>query len=331
MENPIVIAEAAVNHFGSLPLAVRLLDKALESGAQYVKYQTINPSRVYAPGQYEYGTYNIDDVRWLRVNSTLTDEQFEYLVAYALDKYKYNPIITTAFDVDSLIQYIKTKPDYIKVASGDNDFAPLLDCAFSSGIPVIVSTGMTSIDKVDRLVARYSAYKSRLMLMHCVAEYPHSLAKSALGNILELRQRYDCTVGYSDHTIGHEAAVIAASMGVNIFERHFTLSKENGGLDAKHSDTPSELSHYCSTIGQAKLALQSRLEPSQEELDVAKRARRGLYYKRHLSAGSIITEEDVQYLRPQTDFATSDLHAVLGKKLSTNVCEGRAITSNDWI
>ena len=147
-----------------------------------------------------------------------------------------------------------------------------------------------------------------------------------LGSIPMLQARYDVPIGYSDHTLGYAAGVLAASMGVEWFEKHFTLAAENGGLDAKHSTTPATLRAYCDALRETRDAMaQVRSDPSPDEVLVAKRARRGLYLARDLPAGHALGIEDLSFLRPESDFALEDLSSVIGRTLTAPVQQGEPL------
>lgn len=325
-----IIAEAAMNHFGSVPLLWTNTEVALNAGADYVKFQLIKDETLYAPGEYEYGTYNIDDVRWLRHHSRIPHEQYKLIAERAANKAGYRCVTSTPFDLTSLEELVETQPPFIKIASGDNNYNDLLDEAGKSGFPIIISTGMSTIEQIDQSMERLLRHTSDIVLMHCVAEYPHDLSNAMLGSIPWLKERYGVTIGFSDHSDGYAAAVLAASMGCEWFEKHFSLSPANGGLDAKHSVDGKALAEYCKMVRSTPAALSGvRSEPSAAELYTAKRARRGLYYKHSLSKGHIISEDDIAYLRPEKDFPLEALDIVIGQKLLSDVAEGTPITKTD--
>jgi N,N'-diacetyllegionaminate synthase len=325
-----IIAEAAMNHFGSVPLLWENTNVALDAGADYVKFQLIKDETLYAPGEYEYGTYNIDDVRWLRHHSRVPHEQYKAIADKAHQRAGYRCVTSTPFDLGSLDELLETNPPFIKIASGDNNYNDLLDAAGKSGFPVIISTGMSTIAQIDQSVERLLKHTSDIVLMHCVAEYPHELENSMLGSIPWLKSRYGVPIGFSDHSEGYGAAVLAASMGVEWIEKHFSLSPANGGLDAKHSLDGEQLRSFCKMVRQTKSALEGvRSEPTEAELYTAKRARRGLYFKTDLPKGHIITKEDIAYLRPERDFALEALDKVQGKVLQSDAVMGTPIQKSD--
>ena len=327
-----IIAEAAMNHFGSLPLMWELVQSSMASRATFVKFQLIKESSLYAPGYYEYGTYDIEEVRWLRRQSSINEEGYREIKQRADEAFHRNVISATPFDMESLEFLLSTNPPFIKIASGDNNYLELIDEAAKSGHQVIISTGMSTHTQIDEVVNRILRHTSDLVLMHCVAQYPHTLKDSMLATIPQLQERYEgVDIGFSDHSIGYGAAILAASMGVTWIEKHFTLSKNNGGLDAKHSLEPKEMLEFCEQVHSVQQALEkSRSEVTPEELKTAERARRGIYYKRDLRSGHTIQEDDLIYLRPERDYALEDVTEVIGKVLSNDVSGLHPVLKQDF-
>jgi sialic acid synthase SpsE len=319
-----------MNHFGSVPLLWNCAETSIKAGADYVKFQLIRDEELYAGGQYEYGTYDIDDVRWLRHHSRIPHQEYRLVADRAADLAGYRCVTSTPFDLRSLDELLETEPPFVKVASGDNNHIDLLDAVGRSGHSVIVSTGMSTVEQIDRAIDRLMRHTSDIVLMHCVAAYPHNCDEAMLGTIPWLQARYDIPIGYSDHSLGYGAAMLAASLGVEWFEKHFTLSPANGGLDAKHSLDPEGLAEYCRMVRSVKPAMEGvRSEPTKAELYTAQRARRGLYFNRNLQAGDILRREDIALLRPQRDFALEELDSVVGRELASAVEKGTAIRRED--
>lgn len=315
-----IISEAAMNHFGSVPLLWKCVEASIDAGADYVKFQLIRDEEIYADGQYEYGTYNIDEVRWLRKHSRIPHQEYRRAADRAADLAGYRCVTSTPFDLRAVDELLETDPPFVKIASGDNNYMDLLDAVGQCGRPVIISTGMSTTEQIDRAVERLMKHTSDIVLMHCVAAYPHTCNESMLGTIPWLQKRYGVPVGFSDHSLGYGAAMLAASLGVEWFEKHFTLSVENGGLDSKHSVDSAGLSEYCKMIRSVNRALETvRTEPTAAELYTAQRARRGLYFSQNLSAGHVLRREDLIPLRPERGFSIADIDRVVGRRLASAV------------
>ncbi len=325
-----IISEAAMNHFGSLPLMWKIIESSIESGADFVKFQLINEPKLYAPGNYDYGSYDIDDVRWLRRYSSVEENSYNEIIERVKSRYRKNLVSATPFDHQSLEHLISTEPPFIKIASGDNNYFDLVDEIAKSGYKVIVSTGMSSLKQVDNVVNRIIKYTSDMVLMHCVAHYPHNMEDAMLGAIPQLKERYGVEIGYSDHSLGYGAAVLAASMGVEWFEKHFTLSKYNGGLDAKHSLESDSLSEYCQAINSVQQALAGkRIGATDEEVEVAKRARRGVYYNNDLKVGHRITYKDLVFLRPEREYSLEEVDTIVGLTLKKDIKINESVSIRD--
>lgn len=325
-----VISEAAMNHFGSPWLMMESIIKSIESGADFVKFQLIDINNLYALGEYEYGKYDINEIRRLRQDSSLDFEEFKKISLDAKKKYSKNLVTATPFDIESLENLLSLNPPFIKIASGDNNYLELIDLAASTKIPLIISTGMSTIKQIDNLVNLIQKKSNNIVLMHCVAEYPHNLENSLLGSIDFFQDRYGLEIGFSDHTLGSSAAVIAATKGVKWFEKHFTLSRKNGGVDFGHSLEPDELFQYCLDVKSVSKAIKGiRKDPSEEEILVAKRARRGVYVNKNLSANDVLKKEDLIFLRPEQDFPLEDINKIIGSKLKSSIKKGDVIKKSD--
>ena len=314
-----IISEAAMNHFGSEELAKKIVADSLQSGADFIKFQIINPDVLYAPGSYEYGSYEIENIRRLRATSSLTTDAWARVCDYGLEVAGNRVVTATAFDLESLMEIVACDPPFLKIASGDNDFFELLDAASETHHKIILSTGMSSVRQIDAAVERILKVHDDLVIMHCVAEYPHHLGESMLGSIDDLKQRYGLEVGFSDHSVGSCAAVLAASVGVRWFEKHTTLSRNNGGVDAKHSMEFSEFEEYCFSVRSALNAFDKKEEPSDAELYTARRARRGLYYADNFPADHLLTEADFLFLRPNQGLSLDQIGSLVGQRLDISV------------
>ena len=319
-----IVAEAAANTFGSAYLLEKTIEAAANSGANAIKFQHIYPEEVYAPGDYEYGKYDINAVRKLREQSAYRREDLE--LAIKIGDSLGIEVFWTPFGLRALEDLIKLDIKTIKIASGDNDYSDLILAALQTGKKCIFSTGMSNLDDIlelNRMISDCGAI-DRSIILHCVAEYPHNVNKSQLGAIRYLMDTVSSEVGYSDHTTGVESAISAVTLGVRVIEKHFTLSKNLGGLDARHSVEPNDFKDFVSTLRSIRCSLDFREKLfDEDEQYTAKRARRGLYAARDIKAGEIITKQDVAFLRPQTKLSPLDLKFLIGKKLQTDIEKGK--------
>ena len=212
-----IIAEAAVNGFGSEYIVQKTIDAAKNSGADAIKFQHIHVEEVYAPGKYKYGKYNIDDVRDLREKGLMSINEIKKIVEYS-DKIGIKAFFTP-FGLKALKELQECNVNIIKIASADLEYDELVEEAISTGLDLILSTGMiSSIDLKKRLdYLNNKNISDRTTIMHCVGEYPHDIESSQIGAIEFLKSNFDGLIGYSDHTLGTESAVASLSLGANIF------------------------------------------------------------------------------------------------------------------
>ena len=309
-----VIAEGAVNHFGSVEAACSLIDAAHEAGADSLKLQVIFNDELYLEGQYEYGPYDIADVRKQREDASLNRAQYEEVFRYA-EKVGMD-ITASVFGHKATDLLAQFDVPFIKIASGELNNHRLIDHVASTGRKLILSTGMSSLDDVKRAVQVVEKHPGvEYVLMHCIAIYPHEEAESQLGYMKTLQAAFPVEVGYSDHTLGTAAASAAVALGARWIEKHFTLDRSRGGLDAKHSLEPAELTHFVRTVKGVDAALRIRdRELSSAELLTRRRARRGLYAARALPPGAAISEADVLVLRPEGALPADTLDQLVGRE-----------------
>ncbi|AUC62351.1 N-acetylneuraminate synthase [Cyanobacterium sp. HL-69] len=200
-----IIAEAGVNHFGNYSLALKLIDAVKDTGSDFIKFQMIDEKELYSPGKYEYGNYDIEEVRKQRRESHLSTDELNKLFNYAHSIGI--PATATPFGFISLKQLIKLNPPFIKIASGDINFYSLIEEAIQTGIKLIISTGMSTLKDVEKTVNfLHSKGCDNFVLMHCISVYPHHESMSQLGYISTLQKEFGCDVGFSDHTLGSTAS-----------------------------------------------------------------------------------------------------------------------------
>jgi N,N'-diacetyllegionaminate synthase len=313
-----VIAEAGVNHFGKVDLAKRLVDSAKQAGADFIKFQFIEPDEVYLPGRYKYGPYNSEDVVKQRAESLLDYDQcrevFEYAKSADVEPF------ATPFGLKSLDLLSKLGCTIVKIASGDINFYDLISEASNRFDIIVMSTGMATAEEVRRAYDIASRGSAEIYLMHCVSIYPHTESQSNLGFIRTLLSEYDVSVGYSDHTLGSLSSCCALTLGATLFEKHFTLDRSMGGLDRKHSLEPDEFKKYVDDLRAIEHSLTVvEKDVNQAEAYTAQRARRGLYFAKSLPKGHVITKDDVLFLRPSNGLDLLDLNKVVGKRLLSDV------------
>lgn len=319
----LVIAEIGNNHEGSLSLAEDLIGLAAEAGAQAVKFQTIIPERLVAPDQ----TARLEQLRGYQFDA----EQHRRLARVAADAgvmFLSTPFAEEAVDLlDPLVPAFK-------IASGDNDVPALLERVAATGKPVILSTGMTSFDGAAAaagvLAAAWEAAglaDPGLVLLHCVSAYPTPPEDANLRAITHLA----CLgrpVGYSDHTLGIDAAVAAVALGARVIEKHFTRSKTQSAFrDHALSAEPADLKALVERVGAVNAMLGDgvkRLLPVEEA--TAQAARRSICAATDLPAGHVLSAADVAFLRPAGGLPPGRAGVLLGRSLTHAVKAGTRLT-----
>jgi len=321
----LLIAEIGNNHEGSYGLAEDLIGEASRAGAGAVKFQTIVPERLIA-------AHDASRLQQLEKFS-LTYKEFEKLSRVAAAE---NIVfLSTPFDIESA-QFLESLVPAFKLASSDNNFWALIDVIAKSGKPVIASTGMLDLDGCIRLKEfihgnwKAAGIAPGLALLHCVTQYPTPAAAANLGAIKELAA-LGVTPGYSDHTLGIEAATLSVALGARIIEKHFTLSKDQSDFrDHQLSADPDELRHLSQRISEIEELLGSgRKIPTDSEVEIAPALRRSIVANHDLPAGHILCQKDFNWVRQGGGIETGSEEKLVGKTLEQPLKSGAPITLND--
>jgi N,N'-diacetyllegionaminate synthase len=326
-ERPFLIAEIGNNHEGNPDLALKLVDAAVEAGADAVKVQLINPLRL----------VNRSEQQRIAQLSRFRLERDVFLEMARRVRARGTLFMASAFDCDTLQEWIGDL-DAIKIASGDLDFDPMLEVAAKAGKPVVLSTGMSTLPEIERAVGVFAAslsegiaVKERLAVLHCVSLDPTPLPQANLSAIAELRQRLGLTIGYSDHTLGVTAATMALGLGARVLEKHFTLDKAYSEFrDHTLSAEPDEFAVLAEAVRSFTDILGNGFIDG-EMADAASRvvARRGIVAGRDIAAGATITASDLDYVRPATGFPPSAAAMVIGRRTRRSLAVHQVIREED--
>jgi N-acetylneuraminate synthase/N,N'-diacetyllegionaminate synthase len=327
-----IVAEAGVNHNGDPALARRLIDAAVEAGADAVKFQTFRSAALvsrHAPkADYQLATTGGEESQAeMLARVELTLEQHVELRDYCA---KRGIVFFSApFDPASVEALDGLGVALFKVPSGEITNFPLLRQIASKRKPVILSTGMSTLAEVaDAVAAIRAAGDPPLALLHCVSAYPAPVAEMNLRAMDTLREQFRCPVGLSDHTLGIEVALAAVARGAAIVEKHLTLDKTLPGPDHRASLEPSELAALVRGVRAVEAALgDGAKRPMPSEADVRRVARKSLVAARPLRAGEALTAADVAIKRPGTGLPPSELPAVLGRRVRRDVAADEVL---DW-
>jgi len=322
----LVVAEIGNNHEGDFELAKKMIVLAAGAGADAVKFQTMVPERLVAPTE----TAKIAQLRKFQ----LSYQQFEELAKVAANEGVM--FLSTPFDIESAKFLNKIVPAF-KIASCDNNFFALLETVAATGKPIILSSGMSELATVDlarkcieKVWHEMSLSTNNLAVLHCVAAYPTAPEQANLAAIPQLA-KLGITVGYSDHTLGWDAAVLSVALGARIIEKHFTIDKNFSEFrDHQLSSEPAELKELVKRVKLASLMLgdgEKRLQDVEKE--TAARARRSIVAKNDMQKGAVITAANLDWLRPGTGMSPGREAEVIGKKLTRDIKGGEQLTLDD--
>jgi N,N'-diacetyllegionaminate synthase len=310
LEERLLIAEIGNNHEGDSQLAMEMVAAAAEAGADAVKVQVIVPERLVHASQSE----RIAQLHRFRLPLAT------FAAMAALAKTKGMLFIATPFDPDTLASVVDMV-SAVKIASGDLDYVQLLAAAAHTGKPIILSTGMGTLSEVQTAVNTIAhslpigkTLTDSVALLHCISAYPTPVSETNLHAIETLQRTFGLTVGYSDHALGIETAIIAAALGARIIEKHFTLDKTRVTFrDHALSADPAELQRLATTLH----ALDSMLgdgvkRPMPCEQQAVTTARRGAVARHDLPAGVGLSLADLDFVRPRAGLSPLHAEALVG-------------------
>lgn len=340
-----IIAEVGVNHNGNLQMAIELVDKAAEAGADYVKFQTFSAKKI--------ATSSAKKAKYQLRSTDVSETQLNMLQNLELSYDDHRALVhrcnvrgisflSTPFDEESLVTLTRKfgLPE-IKLGSGENTNAPLLLAAGRSGVKIILSTGMSSLSEVEEALGVIAfgmcrkttpasrkdfsdilldpdvwlTLRERVTLMHCTTEYPAPVADTNLLAMKTLEQAFGVKVGYSDHTSGDCISLAAVTLGACVIEKHFTLDRSLDGPDHAASLEPKELQRLVTGIRSIELALGNGIkQPSLAEVSNRSVARKSLVAARDITKGTILKIEDIEAKRSYPGISPMDFWDTVGRE-----------------
>lgn len=319
-----VIAEAGVNHNGSVVLAKKLIDAAASAGADAVKFQTFIAEEVVsinAPkAEYQKLTTDVSESQFDMIKKLeLSQEDHQILIEYA--GHKNITFISTPFDERSVDILLDIGVPLIKIGSGEITNHPFLKYIAKKSIPIILSTGMSTLEEVaEAVIILKEAGCKDLILLHCTSNYPAKVEDCNLRAMKTMADSFNLLVGYSDHTPGIFVSIAAVAVGACVIEKHFTLDKNLSGPDHKASLEPNELKEMVYGIRVVEKALGSAIKaPVQSELEVRDVARRSIVAKVNIPEGAVITEDMLAFKRPGVGIAPKHENLIVGKIAKQNI------------
>jgi len=316
-----IIAEIGNNHNGSVKTAKKLIDVAKHAGADAVKFQTFKGTDIVTPQvlSSEYADWKISKYKYW----------YQFLDSIALPFDKHREVFDYAkrqgiipFSTPTSIHSVKflesLNVPFYKIASMDVTNIPLLKAIKKTNKPVIMSTGMSLEKEITQAISILDTQK--VILMHCISDYPLKLENANLNTIPWLKDKYKCLVGFSDHSIGHDLVIAAIACGAKIIEKHITLNRKSSKKAEHHfALLPSEFEKLVEKIKLIESALGKKmLFRSNTEIKLAKKAKRSLHINKNLKSGNILRKEDISILRPNNGALPAELNDFIGKKLKKN-------------
>lgn len=325
-----IIAEAGVNHNGSLEVAKKMVLAAKAAGVDYIKFQTFVPkklvSKYAAKADYQKQTTDANESQLKMLEKlALTQNDFFELKAYCIECGV--GFISTPFDLDSISFLNKLNMDFWKVPSGEITNLPYLEAIARTGRDVVMSTGMCNIDEIKEAVEvlEQNGTKS-IALLHCNTQYPTPFEDVNLKAMLHIQAETSKVVGYSDHTVGIEVPVAAVALGAQIIEKHFTLDKNMDGPDHKASLEPGELKAMVSAIRNIEQSLGNGTKiMTASEKQNAPIARKSIVAACHINEGDVFTSENITTKRPGSGISPMQWYKVLGQVAKRDFLEDEMI------
>ncbi|MFP9135996.1 N-acetylneuraminate synthase [Devosia sp. XGJD_8] len=329
-----IIAEAGVNHNGDTEMALRLVDVAADAGADAVKFQTFSAEKLTRRGaqKAEYQKQatgdgdQLDMLKALEMSVDMHEAVFERCRERGIE------FMSTAFDEDSFDYLVKLGIKRVKVPSGEITNLPFLQHMARAGLPLILSTGMATLDEVRDAadVVRSQPTAGGLTVLHCTSNYPAAPEDVNLLAMHTIGRELHVPVGYSDHTLGITVSVAAVALGAEVIEKHFTLDKSLPGPDHQASLDPQELLAMVAAIRVVEAAKGDGVKaPRASELPVRNLVRRSITAAANIASGAEIRSADLVLLRPGNGIPPAGLDTVIGRKAARDIAAGQTLAWSD--
>ncbi len=316
----IIIAEAGVNHNGSIELAKQMIDVAVDAGVDYIKFQTFKSENLVS--------INAEKADYQKISTNKDESQYEMLKKLELDLNSHKVLvdycnsknikfISSPFDNDSIDLLFDLGADLFKIGSGEITNYPYLKKIATKRLPIVLSTGMSSLSDVEEaleILLNNGLKRNEITLLHANTEYPTPYSDVNLKAMLTLKEAFKVKIGYSDHTLGIEVPIAAVSMGAEVIEKHFTLDKTMEGPDHKASLEPNELHTMVKAIRNIEKAMGNGVKSaSDSEKKNISIARKSIVANCKISKGEIFTEKNITTKRPGKGISPMRWEEVLGK------------------
>jgi N,N'-diacetyllegionaminate synthase len=320
-----IIAEAGVNHNGSIDMAKRLIDIAADAHVDFVKFQTFKADMLLSEktkkAEYQKNNTSADESQYAMIKKLELDENdHEEIIDYCSDVGV--EFLSTGFDIESIDLLDKYDISFFKIPSGEITNLPYLRHVASKMKPIILSTGMSTeqdIEEALKILFNFGIDKDLVTVLHCNTEYPTPMKDVNLRAMISIQDRFNVKVGYSDHTLGIEVPIAAVALGAKVIEKHFTLDRALPGPDHAASLEPNELKEMVRGVRNIEKALGSEIKkPSISEQKNISLARKSIVAKRYISIGEKFTENNLSTKRPGTGISPMEWDKILNQKSKYN-------------
>ena len=317
----------SANHLHDFDIAVRTIEAMKEAGADAIKFQTYTPDTI---------TLDCDNEYFQIKQGTIWDGQVLYnLYETAYTPWDWQPELKKIAEEMGLIVFSspfdKTSVDFLeemdvpayKIASFEITDIPLIEYVASKGKPVIISTGIASMEDINLAIQTcLDAGNNQIALLKCTSSYPSPLDEINLNTIPDMIEKFDCVIGLSDHTLGGEVSTAAVALGANIIEKHFILDRNMGGPDSEFSMEPDEFKQMVDSIRNVEKALGSVSYELSDKMKANREFSRSLFVVADMKENDVITKDNVRSIRPGFGLHTKYLKDILGKKVNQNLKKG---------
>ncbi|TSC91528.1 MAG: N-acetylneuraminate synthase [Parcubacteria group bacterium Licking1014_17] len=331
-----IIAEAGVNHNGKLDLALRLVDAAAKAGANAIKFQTFRAENV-VTGLSKMAPYQMKNTGRKRTQLAMLEElelkESFYKLIIKRCKSKKIMFLSTPHGGRQSVNFLESIGILVyKIGSGDLNNFILLDEIAKTKKPIIISTGMSSMEEIRRTIrCLYQRGVKHIAVMHCTTEYPCRPEEVNLSVIPNMIKNFKIPIGYSDHTVDHQAAIASVALGASLYECHLTLDKNMEGPDHIASSNPTELLEKIKVIREVEIMLGNpNKKPTLSELKIVKLVRKSIVYTRPKKDGDIIKPNDLEAKRPGYGVPPSEYMKFIGRKIRRPVRKDEKLKISDF-
>ncbi|MBO9700877.1 MAG: N-acetylneuraminate synthase [Sporocytophaga sp.] len=332
----LIIAEAGVNHNGSIDIAKKLIDKAFEAGADIIKFQTFKASTITSKksekAEYQKKMTGADEGQYEMLKRLELNETHHHILKEYCET-KPIEFLSTPFDLQSIDLLKDLGINIGKIPSGELTNLPYLRKMAKNFEKIILSTGMANLEEVKtsvKVLLSSGLKKENLTILHCTTEYPTPMKDVNLKAMLTIQKELNVAIGYSDHTNGIEIPIAATALGATVIEKHFTLDRNMEGPDHQSSLEPDELKAMVAAIRNIEIALGDGIKtPSESEKKNIGIARKSIHILNNLPVGHILTENDLIMKRPGDGISPMEMDKVVGKKLLKSMSEDDKLNWKD--